>query len=238
MGKVVIQEFTTKNPIQMMGYEAGVCVNADISDQIKNVKRGLDCIYSGHGRVMEFPQIYMTLDEYSARVIREFYTHIGGNPTRLQASTRYIDYEKGFEYIKPNSVNLPEQEREYKEMMEDIMIHIQRLENLGIPREDCAMGLPLGMSTKITVRTNLRNLVDMSRQRMCTRAYWEYREMFKDICTALESYSNEWGFLVNECFKPKCEICGYCVEKNSCGRQPQKELDRNNEHKYLSEYGL
>ena len=74
---------------------AGVCYNANIENDEKNYKRGMDCIKSMHGRTTEFPDVYMVLDDYSARVIREFYTHIGGAPTRLQASTRYIDYEKG-----------------------------------------------------------------------------------------------------------------------------------------------
>lgn len=235
MGIVEIQDFTTKIPLQMMGYESGVCVNADVSDSKKNIRRGLDCIYSGHGRVLEYPQIYMTMDGYSARVIREFYTHIGGDPTRLQASTRYINYEDGFDYVIPPSANSPEQILEYDVMMECIKSSLQKLEELQVPREDCAMGLPLGMTTKVTVRTNLRNLVDMSRQRMCTRAYWEYRQLFKDIIDALSSYSKEWAFIVAECFKPKCEVYGYCTEKKCCGRKPYKEPDRSNEKKFLSE---
>lgn len=50
----------------------------------------------------------MILDGYSARVIREWYTHIGGSPTRLQASTRYIDYEHGFDYVVPPSIEKDE----------------------------------------------------------------------------------------------------------------------------------
>ena len=89
MGKVIIQKETTQNPLQVMGKMAGICWNAPTDDKDKNIKRALDCIESGHGRVSEFPQIYIILDGYSARAIREFYTHIGGGPTRLQASTRY-----------------------------------------------------------------------------------------------------------------------------------------------------
>lgn len=92
MGTVTIQRFTYKNPISMIGEEAGVCWGADTSDPEKNYKRGLDCLENEHGRTFEFPDVYMILDGYSARVIREWYTHIGGAPTRLQASTRYIDY--------------------------------------------------------------------------------------------------------------------------------------------------
>ena len=96
---VIIQDFTYKYPIQMIGAEAGVCYGSDITDKDKNYKRGIDCLENQHGRTWEFPDVYMVLDEYSARVFREWYTHIGGAPTRLQASTRYIDYQKGFDYF-------------------------------------------------------------------------------------------------------------------------------------------
>lgn len=80
---IIIQEETIKNPITFIGKQAGVCYGADISDPIKNYERGLDCLSNNHGRTFEFPDVYMILDEYSARVIREWYTHIGGMPTRL-----------------------------------------------------------------------------------------------------------------------------------------------------------
>ena len=44
MGTVTIQRFTYKNPISMIGEEAGVCWGADPSDPEKNYKRGLDCL--------------------------------------------------------------------------------------------------------------------------------------------------------------------------------------------------
>ena len=44
MGKVIVQDFTCKEPITMIGTEAGVCWGADISDQKKNYRRGIDCL--------------------------------------------------------------------------------------------------------------------------------------------------------------------------------------------------
>ena len=123
MGKIIIQEMTTKVPIQLMGMEAGVCWGGDTSDANKNYKRGLSCINSGHGRVLEYPQVYMIIDGYSAKVIREFYTHIGGSPTRLQASTRYIDYtgNKNFEYVLPPKIAANEEAKKiYIEVMKNI----------------------------------------------------------------------------------------------------------------------
>lgn len=95
----------------------------------------------------------------------------------------------------------------------------------GISREDIGMMLPLSMTTKVVDKRNLRNWIDMSHQRMCTRAYWEYRELFNDVCKALSSVSDEWKWIVDNLFTPKCEHLGYCPEKKSCGRKPKKEED-------------
>ena len=120
---VIIQNYTPKNPISMIGYEAGVCWGADVSNQEKNYKRGLDCIKNEHGRTWEFPDVYATIEGYSAKCLREWYTHIGGSPTRLQASTRYIDYSKGegFKYTTPPSFKKDKNiEREWEELMYQI----------------------------------------------------------------------------------------------------------------------
>lgn len=222
MSKVIIEEYTVKNPITMIGSQAGVCWGGDITDAEKNYKRGISCFESEHGRTFEFPDVYIILDGYSARVIREWYTHIGGSPTRLQASTRYIDYQKGFEYVIPDSIKKNETAKtEYITAMDNILNSLQKLENAGVPREDSALLLPLGMTTKVVCKHNLRNLIDMSRQRMCTRAYHEYRKLFKDLCGALSEYSDEWKYIVEHYFMPKCEYTGFCREKNSCGRKPK-----------------
>ena len=224
MGKVIISEDTCKNPIQMIGKYAGECWGADTTSASKNFRRGVDCLNSEHGRTWEFPDVYMTLDGYSARVIREWYTHIGGAPTRLQASTRYIDYSKQLDVITPPKIaNNPEAAELYQRCINTINWTLNQLEDKGIPREDSALLLPLGMTTKIACKHNFRNLVDMSHQRMCTRAYWEYRELFKDVAEALGDYSDEWKLLV-EMMKPKCEVYGYCTEAKSCGKVKKKEM--------------
>lgn len=224
MGKIIIQDYTYKYPITMIGTEAGVCYGSDISDPEKNYKRGIQCLKDGHGRTWEFPDVYMILDEYSARVIREWYTHIGGAPTRLQASTRYINYQKGFDYFTPPSIeNHPGAKEVYDDMMNYIKQGLQKLEAFGIPKEDSANGLPLGMETRVVCKHNFRNLADMSHQRECSRAYHEYRKLFKELCNALREYSEEWKYLVDNYFMPKCDIYGYCTEKSSCGRKGKKD---------------
>ena len=221
MGKVLILSQTTKQPITLIGQMAGVCYGADVTDDAKNYKRGWDCIESGHGRTLEFPDVYMILDGYSARVIREWYTHIGGMPTRLQASTRYIDYGN-FEHVTPESIRANEDAVEVYQTTMRAIANAEKflVDELQIPREDAAMLLPLGMTTRIVDKRNLRNLIDMSRQRMCNRAYWEFRELFMDIINELGTYSEEWDKIVRKCLHPKCIELHYCPEKHGCGKYP------------------
>lgn len=220
MGTITVLSETTLKPITLIGQRAGICWGADTGDAEKNYKRGWDCITSGHGRTLEYVNVELLIDGYSARVMREWYTHIGGAPTRLQASTRYINYGE-FEYVTPKSISDSGKSAVgvYENCMTIIANTVRMLEiEYGVPREDAAMLLPLGMCTRVVDKRNLRNLADMSHQRMCNRAYWEFRELFRDISFALVDYSEEWGRVVNTLFYPKCQETQTCHEKNGCGR--------------------
>ena len=226
MGTVTIQNRTTIDPITCIGEEAGICWGANVEDKEENYKRGVDCIKCNHGSTMEFPQIYMVLSGWSAKCIREFYTHIGGAPTRLQESTRYVDYSRKFENVVPPSVQKSEEATKiWNGYMSNVGETISKLKECGVPTEDATNVLPLAYGTKVVVRTNLRNLVDMCHQRLCTRAYWEFRKLMKEILWQLENYSDEWEDIIYniKVFKPKCEVIGYCPERKGCGRKGKKE---------------
>jgi thymidylate synthase (FAD) len=224
---ITILEETTKNPITLIGKRAGVCYNSDITNNEKNYKRGLDCLNSDHGRVLEFVNVEMIIDGYSARTMREFERHHIG-ATFLQSSTRYIDYSKEYKQIIPekvkyilyNKADVAMAFDNYKKVEKEFF---SKLATYDISIEDKGMFLPLGMSTSVVDKRNLRSLIEMSHQRMCTRAYWEYRELFNDIINALSSYSEEWDYIVDNYFMPKCEVKGYCTENKSCGRRPTAE---------------
>ena len=212
---VKILNHTMKDPISFMGLAAGACWNADVSDSEKNYKRGLDCIKSDHGRVEEYPDVYFIIEGYSARVLREFMRHVGDGLTCLQESTRYVN-ESGFTYVTPN---MSEDATDiYKAAMKNIQNYYNELLSLGVKKEDAAMILPLGMTTKVVYKKNLRNLAEMSKKRLCMRSYWEYRKLMRELMSALSEYSEEWAECVELLFKPQCEILGRCPEKNSCGR--------------------
>lgn len=221
---IKILDWTTKEPLNMIGYCAGVCWGSPLDDNEKNIKRAKKCIESGHGRVSEYPDVYCVIEGYSARVIRELYTHIIGT-TRLQSSTRYVDAknmdaETDF-YYSPNLNNL--QQKMLEEGYKDIIHTYRHLEEEGVSKEDAANILPLGMDTKIVFKINLRALIHLFNERMCTRAYKEFRALCIELKERLRLLSPEWEWICNNLLVPKCKALGYCSEEHSCGKEISKE---------------
>ena len=63
----------------------------------------------------------------------------------------------------------------------------------------------------------------MCQQRLCSRAYWEFRVLIKEYIDKLRAYSDEWAWICDNLFKSKCEFLGYCPEEKSCGKMPKKD---------------
>ena len=224
MKSIKILDWTMKDPLNCIGMCAGICWGSDTSVTKKNVKRALSCIDAQHGRVEELPDVYVVIDGYSAKCIRELYTHIGGSPTRLQASTRYIDYTSTdmIDVVTPHTV----EKNQIAKIIWDTAIYnitkaMNDLKDLGIPNEDLTGLLPINYCTEMVWKVNLRTLINFFNMRMCTRAYWEIRELCDDLKKELSNYSEEWNTLC-KLFTPKCEQLGYCPEKHSCGRKKKK----------------
>ena len=224
MKSIKILDWTMKDPLNCIGMCAGICWGTDTSVTKKNVKRALSCIDDQHRRVEELPDVYVVIDGYSAKCVRELYTHSGGSPTRLQASTRYIDYTSAdmIDVVVPHSV----EKNQIAKIIWDTAIYnitkaMNDLKNLNIPNEDLTNLLPLAYSTKMVWKVNLRTLINFFNMRLCSRAYWEIRELCDDLKKELSNYSEEWKTL-SKLFTPRCEQLGYCPEKDSCGRKKKK----------------
>ncbi len=201
----------TKKPLTLMGQCASSCWNSNPSSQI-----GIDCIESNHGRVLEYPDVIVEISGYSARVIREIYTHIVGT-SRLQASTRYIEYGN-FNYIVPDSIQKNYLAfKEYLSCIQKIKETYLVLQQFDIPKEDIANVLPLGMESKMVLKINARAILHMAELRLCNKAHWEYRKFMRELLDTLSKLDEEWATIVSYA-KPKCEIYGFCNEKNSCGK--------------------
>ena len=151
---------------------------------------------------MEFPDVNMVLDGYSARVIREWYTHIGGMPTRLQSSTRYVKWNGQFEEnfvmapkIKDALDSNADLRTTFNNFVDSFQILLKQLEQANVPNEDAALFYPLGITTQMTCKHHIIDPIDMSHQRLCALGYHDtvcYLEMYS--CN--NSYSDEWAWFV------------------------------------------
>ena len=229
--EIELLDGTTENPLQKMGYNAGVCWAAPLDDAEKNRKRAISCIKAGHGRVLEYVDVEMVISGASARCLRELYTHIGGSPTRLQSSTRYVSEEQGFGYyIPPKIENNEELKPIYEEGMENIQKTYNSLMARKATKEDAANILPLGMESKMVWKINLRALIHFMNRRLCTRALKEIRDLSIEIKDRLAEKNEEWAWIAENLFVPTCEIYKYrnpnlvfCPEQQCCGRHKKIE---------------
>lgn len=224
MAEVKILPVTIKNPFTYMGECAGYAYGSDVSDPVKNYKRGKQCIQDGHYRLLEFCDIHMLIDGYSSRVMREFMRHVGDGLTAIQRSTRYCN-EGDFDYYTPLAIKLNDNSAEeiYHNAMQQIQESYKALIECGIKKEDAANILPLGIDTKVVVKHNARTMMNMAEQRLCYRALQEYRTLMFDLIKALSEYSPEWKEFCEKYMLCKCDKVGYCLESMSCGKYPQKD---------------
>lgn len=214
----------TNNPLQRIGEVASTCWNSSAPTLEHKKQIAIECINSGHHRPMESIHITMIIEGYSARMIRELYTHIGGMPMRLQESTRYVDCNH-FNYYTPDSIkNNKDASIGYHSVMDVIIeCYDYLIRDCKIPKQDAANILPLGMMTKMVFDVNLRNLLHMAEVRLCNRALREFRDFMNELRYGIEHEGEEWQYIMDNYYKPKCEIAGYCIEKNTCGMMPTKE---------------
>lgn len=211
----------TPNPLTFMGEIANICYGNKINTKDKLKKLSVECINSGHHRVLEYVDMTICIENYSARMVRELYTHHTG-VSRLQESTRYVDY-KNFDFYIPASIKQNSLANdEYISLMDEIQRVYFYLLNQDIPKQDIANILPLGMMTKVVLKINLRALLHMAEMRLCNRALKEYKDFMYELKESLRDIDDEWEYIIDNYYKPKCEIIGYCTEKQSCHKMPMK----------------
>lgn len=213
----------TKKPLTTMGRVSGICYGQTKESRFRKIAER--CLEEGHGRISEFADITIQISEHSAKMLRELYTHHIGT-SKVQASTRYIDYSKGqFDYITPPSVIVSDKEEVWHETMSKIDKAMNELKEAGVPVEDFTNLLPLAYSTKVVLKINVRALINMFNQRACTCAYLEYRMFMSNLNKKLRELDEEWDYLAVNYFVPKCDKDLYCTEETRwayCKRHPNK----------------
>jgi thymidylate synthase (FAD) len=189
----------TPNPVETIAQIASICYDSDPKDPMKLVKH----LYKG-GHHSVFEHIYFTfkIEGISRACSHQLVRHRHCSFT--QRSQRYCD-EDGFEYVKPetmpNSVLASD--------MSNIQNWYRGYQRLSVPNEDARYILPNACATSLYLSCNLRELVHMANERLCTRAQWEIGDLVKAMCQLVDP---QLQFML----VPKCQS-GRIICNTPCG---------------------
>ncbi len=113
-----------------------------------------------------------------------------------QQSQRYVN-KAGFRYVIPESIAAVPAARElFLQTMNELSERYGKLQELlqaqpGASKEtvneDARFVLPNACETEIIMKVNGRELLEMARLRLCSRAQWEIRAMFTQIRTLTQA---------------------------------------------------
>ena len=189
----------TPNPVETIAQIASICYDSDPKNPMALVKH----LYAG-GHHSVFEHIYFTfkIEGISRACSHQLVRHRHCSFT--QRSQRYCS-EDGFECVIPKSID----EDEFKDDLEIIKWAYAAYQAHGVPNEDARYILPNACATSLYLSCDLRELIHMANERLCTRAQWEIRDLVREMCRLVDP---QLQFML----VPKCQS-GRIICNSSCG---------------------
>ncbi len=195
----------------------------DLEKQAEFVKR---VVKSGHESPIEHAKFTFAVEGISRVLTHQLVRHRLASYS--QQSQRYVK-KTDLDYILPPSIEAEGEARnEFIKIMGDIQASYKKMLKIFKDKgkegekvnQDVRFILPQAFETKIVITMNCRELLHFFKQRCCTRAQWEIRNLANKmlgICKQhLPTVFSEAG--------AKCETFGYCPEgeKFTCGKHRLK----------------
>lgn len=187
----------TENPVEVIAKIASICYDSDPANPMGLVKH----LYkNGHHSVFEHVFFTFKISGISRACSHQLvrYRHC----SFTQRSQRYCS-EDNFKFVTP-----PDVDYEYDSAMLSANDYYMELIEKGIPKEDARMVLPNACETELYLSCNLRELVHMANERLCTRAQWEIREVVRAMVNLVDE---DLKFML----VPRCQS-GYIICQNPC----------------------
>lgn len=190
----------TPNPIETISKIASICYDSDPKDPMKLVKH---LYQNDHHSVFEHIYFTFKIERISRACSHQLVRHRMCSFT--QRSQRYCS-EDGFGFVTPSTID---------ENLFNIDIHkIQDWykdyqERCNTPKEDARYILPNACCTDLYLSCNLRELIHIANERLCTRAQWEIRDVVKEMVALVDP-------ALRFMLVPKCQS-GRLICKSQCG---------------------
>lgn len=198
----------TPNPIETIAQIASICYDSDPKNPLGLVKH----LYrNGHHSVFEHIYFTFKIEGISRACSHQLVRHRHCSFT--QRSQRYCS-EDGFGVVMPDSIAQVDEVGGFIDFIEDITNNYNELVALGVPKEDARMVLPNACKTSLYLSCNLRELIHLCNERLCSRAQWEIRDMVKEMVSLVDS---DLQFML----VPKCRS-GRIICNSPCGKVASK----------------
>lgn len=170
----------TPNPIETIAKIASICYDSNPADPLKLVKH----LYN-NGHHSCFEHIYFTfkITGISRACSHQLVRHRHCSFT--QRSQRYCS-EDGFGIVIPHSVEQMDDDHAYEKLMFNIETYYNDFCESGVPNEDARYVLPNACATEMYLSCNLRELIHIANERLCTRAQWEIRELVREMVSLVD----------------------------------------------------
>ncbi len=192
---------STPNPIETISKIASICYDSDPKNPLGLVKH----LYkNGHHSVFEHIYFTFKIEGISRACSHQLVRHRHCSFT--QRSQRYCS-EDGFDYIMPDTVN----PFHFAADMASLKFWYESFQENGVPNEDARYILPNACETSLYLSCNLRELIHIANERLCTRAQWEIRELVKQMVALVDP-------ALHFMLVPKCKS-GRIICNSSCGGQ-------------------
>lgn len=190
----------TPNPVETIAQIASICYDSDPKNPVALVKH----LYNnGHLSVMEHIYFTFKIEGISRACSHQLVRHRHCSFT--QRSQRYCS-EDGFEFVTPPSVDDGLFWNEMDELKDWYRYH-QEFDD--VPNEDARYILPNACATSLYLSCNLRELIHIANERLCSRAQWEIRDLVKAMCQLVDP---QLHFML----VPKCQS-GRIICNTPCG---------------------
>ena len=170
----------TPNPIETIAQIASICYDSDPKNPLGLVKH---LYQNGHHSVFEHIYFTFKIEGISRACSHQLVRHRHCSFT--QRSQRYCS-EDGFSYIMPESIEEVDEFDGFSGFMEMVTENYRELVALGVPNEDARMVLPNACATSLYLSCNLRELIHICNERLCSRAQWEIRAVVKEMVALVD----------------------------------------------------
>ena len=196
---------STPNPIEMISQIASICYDSKPESALGLVKH----LYkNGHDSVFEHVVFTFKIEGISRACSHQLVRHRHCSFT--QRSQRYCS-EDGFDFVTPPSIDFGM----FRNDMEDISDWYVAYQQQGVPNEDARYLLPNACTTSLYLTCNLRELIHIANERLCSRAQWEIRELVEQMCSLVPQ---ELQFML----VPKCQS-GRLICNSPCKGREKNE---------------